>query len=220
MTDFTVWTIPGSPFARSVIAVLLEKDAKFRVVRLAPGTLKSEEHMARHPFGKMPVLDHGNFRLYETQAILRYIDRVLPEPPLTPSDPQAAARMDQLMNINDHYLFNGVSNVIGFQRVVGPLLLGITPDEDVIASAMPAAQVVFAELSSLLAAEHYFAGDRPSLADFMLYAQIDFFHGTPEWDPLTEGRRNLVDWHRRMSGRTSIMNTTMDAVTRLAAGAH
>lgn len=216
MSDYTVWTIPGSPFARAVIAVLLEKGAEFRVARLEPGTLKSAEHLSRHAFGKMPVLDHGDFRLYETQAILRYLDGVLPEPVLTPSDPRAAARMDQLMNINDQYLFNGVGNVIGFQRVVGPMLLGLTPDEAVIAAAMPAAQVVFAELSKLLAAQPYFTGGCPSLADFMLYAQIDFFDGTPEWRSLTECRPNLEEWHGRMSGRPSIQNSTMQAVGELA----
>ena len=217
MSAFTVWTIPGSPFARAVVAVLIEKDAKFNIARLMPGTLKSSEHLARHPFGKMPVLDHGEFRLYETQAILRYLDRQLPHPPLTPPSPEAAARMDQLMNINDHYLFNGVANVIGFHRVVGPMLLGLTPDEDAIAAAMPAAHTVFEELSRLLGEQPYFVGDNPSLADFMLFGQIDFFVGTPEWKPLTKGRQNLVQWHASMNERESIRHSTMTAVSERAA---
>ena len=88
--------------------------------------------VARHPFGRVPVLEHGSFILYETQAILRYLDRLLPAPALVPSDPESAARMDQVMNVNDWYLFQGVANVIGFQRVVGPRLMGLTPDEAVI----------------------------------------------------------------------------------------
>jgi glutathione S-transferase len=217
MTAFTVWTIPGSPFARAVIAVLLEKGATFRIGRLQPGTLKSEEHLARHPFGKMPVLDHGDFRLYETQAILRYLDRIILEPPLTPVDPMQAARMDQLMNINDHYLFNGVASVIGFQRVVGPMLLGLTPDEDAIAAAMPAAQTVFAELSRLLGKQDYFTGDDPTLVDFMLFGQIDFFEGIPEWSLMTDSRGNLAAWHQRMKQRESIRRSTMQAVGDLVA---
>lgn len=216
MSEFTVWTIPGSPFARSVIAVLLEKSADFGVARLMPGTLKSDEHLARHPFGKMPVLDHGEFRLYETQAILRYLDRVLPEPALTPNDARAAARMDRVLNVNDHYLFNGVSNVIGFHRVVGPMLLGLTPDEDAIAAAMPAGQVVFAALSALLEGSKYFAGEKPTLADFAVFSQIDFLVETPEWTPLTNDRVNLVDWHQRMSERPSVQASTMAAVSELA----
>ena len=203
MSAFTVWTIPGSPFARAVIAVLIEKGAPFRVARLQPGTLTSGDHLARHPFGKMPVLDHGDFRLYETQAILRYLDRVLPAPALTPDLPAAAARMDQVMNINDHYLFNGVANVIGFQRVVGPLLLGLAPDENAIAAAMPAAHTVFAELSRLLGAPAVFAGERLSLAAFLGVA--------------LGGRDNIVRWHERLNGRASIRQSTMAAGGELAA---
>ena len=81
---------------------------------VAPGAAKSPEHLARHPFGRVPVLEHDGFMLYETQAILRYLDRVLPQPALTPADPRRAARMDQVMNINDWYLFQGVGNVIAF----------------------------------------------------------------------------------------------------------
>jgi glutathione S-transferase len=81
---------------------------------VAPGTLRTPGHLACHPFGKVPYVEHGDFTLYETAAIVRYVDRMLPQPALTPSNPQAAARMDQLMNINDWYLFQGVSNVIEF----------------------------------------------------------------------------------------------------------
>jgi glutathione S-transferase len=55
----------------------------------------------RHPFGRVPVLEYDGFMLYETQAILRFLDRILPSPTLTPADPKAAARMDQAMIIND-----------------------------------------------------------------------------------------------------------------------
>ena len=53
------------------------------------------------------MLEHNGFLLYETQAILRYLDRVLPTPALTPADPRRAARMDQVMNVTDWYLFQG-----------------------------------------------------------------------------------------------------------------
>jgi glutathione S-transferase len=96
------------------------------------------------------VLEHDGFVLYETQAIVRYLDRVLPKPALTPADAKCAARMDQVMNVNDWYLFQGVNNVITFQRIVVPRLLGAVPDEAAIAAAMPQAHRVFNELSRLL----------------------------------------------------------------------
>src|SRR5581483_3108443 len=120
MSMFVVHSIPGSPFGRAVLATLVEKNAAFRFAPVAPGGLKAEPHVSRHPFGRVPVLEHNGFLLYETQAILRYLDRVLPDPALTPADTKAAALMDQVMNVNDWYLFQGVSNVIAFQRIVGP----------------------------------------------------------------------------------------------------
>src|SRR6202049_3678006 len=150
MSQFIVHTIPGSPFARAVLATLEEKGASYRVSPVAPGTFRSPEHLARHPFGRVPVLEHNGFSLYETQAILRYLDRVLPVPVLTPADPKRTARMDQAMNVNDWYLFQGVGNVIVLQRVVGPRVMGLKPDEAAIAAAMPKAHTVFAELARLL----------------------------------------------------------------------
>ena len=42
--------------------------------------------------------------LYETQAIMRYVDAVVPGPRLQPEEPRAAARMNQLMGITDWYV--------------------------------------------------------------------------------------------------------------------
>ena len=122
MSQFIVHSIPGSPYGRAVFAALEEKRVGYRLAPVPPGTLKAEPHTARHPFGRVPVLEQDGFLLYETQAILRYLDRVLTSPALTPAEPKAAGRMDQLMNICDWYLFQGVANVIGFQRVVKPRL--------------------------------------------------------------------------------------------------
>jgi glutathione S-transferase len=160
MSEFTVYSVPGSPFGRAVLATLEEKAASYRLLPVVPGTLRSPEHLARHPFGRVPVLEHDGFSLYESQAILRYLDRVRPTPALTPGDSRAAARMDQAMNVNDWYLFQGVGNVIGFHRLVGPRLLGLKPDEAAIEAAMPQGHAVFAELARLLGEQPYFAGQR------------------------------------------------------------
>jgi glutathione S-transferase len=219
MNEFTIHSIPGSPFGRAVFVALEEKGVHARLAPVAPGTFRSPEHLARHPFGRVPVMDHDGFRLYECAAILRYLDRILPEPPLTPANPQAAARMDQLMNINDWYLFQGVANVIGFQRVVGPRVMGLTPDEEAIAAAMPKAHAVFDELARQLGEKPYFAGDSLSLADVLLAPQLDFFTETPEWEPLTAKNANLRSWLDRMNSRPSMAATTWERVAAMAKAA-
>jgi len=83
------------------------------------GAFAAPEHLIRHPFGHIPVMDHGDFRLYEMQAILRYLDRIIPEPSLTPRDPRAEARMNQICGITDWYFMPQVSAPITFQCLVG-----------------------------------------------------------------------------------------------------
>jgi glutathione S-transferase len=219
MSEFIVHSVPGSPFGRSVLAMLEEKGAPYRLAPVALGTFQSAEHLARHPFGRVPVLEHDGFMLYETQAILRYLDRVLPEPSLTPADPRRAARMDQAMNVNDWYLFHGVGNVIIFHRVIAPRIMGRAPDEAAIEAAMPKAKVVFNELARLLGENAYFSGDTISLADLMLAPAVEFFTLVPEWSVLGAPHANLVKWIARMQARPSLQATTWERVTELAKAA-
>jgi glutathione S-transferase len=219
MSEFTVYSIPGSPFGRAVLTTLQEKGACFRFSPVMPGTLRSAEHLARHPFGRVPVLEHDGFVIYETQAILRYLDRVLPSPALTPSDPGRAARMDQVMNVNDWYLFQGVGNVIVFHRVVGPRVMGVKTDEAAIEAAMPKARAVFAELARLLGDKPFFAGDALSLADLLVAPQLAFFTATPEWTELGAPHANLAGWLARMEARPSLKATTWERVSEMAKAA-
>ena len=219
MTDFVVHNIPGSPFGRAVLIALEEKGASYRVARVGLATMRAPEHLARHPFGRVPAIEHGDFRLYETQAILRYVDRVLGGAPLTPADPRTAARMDQLMNINDWYLFRDVGIPIGFQRVIVPRLMGGKADEAVVAAAMPKADAVFAQLSALLADQAYFTGSEVTLADVMLAPQLDLLREAAEWAALTRTRPNLEAWLTRMAARPSLAATTWDRVESIAEAA-
>jgi glutathione S-transferase len=119
MSDIVIYGVHGSPFVRAVQMGLEEKGAPYRVQALGLGESKSKEYLERHPFGRVPAVDHGDFRLYETQAILRYFDAVFAEPALQPREPRAIARMNQIIGINDWYFFPKVAAVIVFQRIVG-----------------------------------------------------------------------------------------------------
>jgi len=219
MAEFIVHSIPGSPFGRAALTTLEEKGARYSFSPLAPGGLRSPEHLARHPFGRVPVLEHDGFLLYETQAILRYLDRVLPNPALTPADPKRAARMDQVMNVNDWYLFQGVANVIVFHRVIGPRVMGLAPDEAVIESAMPKARAVFDELARLLGGQSFFTGETMTLADLLVAPHLGLFSLAPEWPALVAPHNNLVAWLARMEARPSLQATTWERVSEMAQAA-
>lgn len=216
MSDIVIFGVPGSPFVRSVQMGLEEKGAPYRLQAMGPAESKSAEHLNRHPFGRIPAFQHGDFMLYETQAILRYLDDVFPEPALQPTDARSRARMNQIMGINDWYFYPKVAAVIVFQRIVGPMLLGTTTDEPAIAAAMPMGRTCIAELDRLLGERPYLAGDRLSLADLMLAPQLDFFAATPEGRSLLAGTR-LESWLARLNGRPSMIATQRPEALRSAA---
>jgi glutathione S-transferase len=216
MKDFVVHMIPGSPFARAVLVTLEEKGAHYRLAAMTAAFMRSPAHLELHPFGRMPILDHGEFRIYETQAIIRYLDRVLPGISLTPAEPETAARMDQLMNVNDWYLFQGAASVIGFQRVVGPKLLGLPTDEAAVAAAVPKTKLAIDEIARLLGRNAFLAGGAITLADLMVAPQLDFLLATPEGAILIEPHRNLSAWLARMNARRSMQATTWERVIDMA----
>jgi glutathione S-transferase len=197
--------------------VLKEKGADYRLQPIAPGESKSPEYLEqRHPFGRVPAFEHDGFKLYETQAIIRYLDEIFPNPPLTPSNPERRARMNQLIGIIEWYFFPKAAAPIAFQRIIGPVLLGLPTDEAPIADAMPMARTCFAEFERLLGDKPYLTGDTLTLADFMLAAQLDLLSETPEGQQLLAGTR-LERWLERMLARPSMRATDPPAALRVAA---
>jgi glutathione S-transferase len=144
---------------------------------------------------------------------------VLPNPALTPADPRRAARMDQVMNVNDWYLFQGVANVIVFHRVVGPRVMGLAPDEAAIEAAMPKARAVFEELARLLGGQSFFTGETMTLADLLVVPHLGLFSLAPEWSALVAPHKNLVAWLARMEARPSLQATTWERVSEMAQAA-
>ena len=216
MTGITVYGIPGSPFLRSVEIALKEKDIPYHLHAMAPGEHKQPEHLARHPFGRVPAFEHDGFALYESQAIIRYLDETFPSPPLTPGNAKQRARMNQVVGIIEWYFFPKAAAPIAFNRIIGPKLLGLPTDEIAIADAMPMARTCFAELNRLLGDQPYFGGDRVSIADIMLAAQLDLLCDTPEGAELIAGTK-LEGWLDRMRARPSFAATQPPAALREAA---
>jgi glutathione S-transferase len=216
MSDIRVFGIPGSPFLRSVEIALTEKRIDYQLQPIQPGEHKQPEYLARHPFGRIPAFEHDGFAIYETQAIIRYLDDVFPDPPLTPADPKARARMNQVIGIIEWYFFPKAAAPIGFQRIIGPRLLGIPSDDSIVADAMPTARLCLAELDRLLGDKLYLTGEQVTIADIMLGAQLDLFSECAEGRELISGTR-LQPWLERMRTRPSFEATQPPAMLRDAA---
>ena len=216
MSTIIIHGIPGSPYVRMPLLACEEKGVAYtlRAMEFGAGTHKSAEYLKTlHPFGRIPAMEHGDFRLYEAAAILRYIDRAFPGPSLTPSDPKAAARMDQVMNITDWYVMPSVSSRIGFNRVVKPIF-GMPVDEAAVAEGVPLARTCVAALEDILADKPYFAGDQVSLADLMAVAHLDLLPLSPEGADIIAGSP-LLGWLERMAERPSVRNTSMRKMMNL-----
>jgi len=211
MTDFVVHGVPGSPYVRAALLVLEEKRADYRLAAMQLGTLKQEPHLSRHPFGRIPALEHDGWLLYETQAILRYVDAVLPEPALQPADAREAARMNQVMGIADWYLMPQVSRTITFNRVVAPRF-GRPTDEAAVAAAIPDARHCIGELARLLDGHDWMAGAALSLADLQVAPQLSMFALAPEGAEILAGHPRLKAWLARIEARPSMQATTWDAL--------
>ncbi len=126
MSDMTLWGFDGSTYVRTVKMVLAEKGVtEFEQVQLnvLKGEPKTPEHLQRHPFGKVPVLDHDGMRILETSAITRYLNDVLPGKSLIPPTPRDRARMDMIIGMIDSYgygaLLGGVVAYHLFPEFVG-----------------------------------------------------------------------------------------------------
>ena len=215
MAEFIVHGVPGSPYVRAALLGLEEKGADYRIAGLDPSASKSAENLARHPFGRMPVLDHGDFRLYETQAILRYLDRVMPAPPLTPADARAEARMNQVIGITDCYVMHDISSPIVFQRLIAPQF-GMPVDEARFAAALPKAKVCVDELGRLLGDQPYMAGEAITIADLLLAAHLAFIPGVDECRAMLAVQPNLQAWLERMNARPSMAATTAEKLMQAA----
>jgi len=126
MSEITLWGFDGSTYVRTIKMLLAEKGVtQFKQVPLnvLKGEPKKPEHLERHPFGKVPVLDHDVMRILETTAIARYLTDVLPGKSLVPATPKDRARMDMIVGIVDSYgygaLIGGVAAFHLFPDFVG-----------------------------------------------------------------------------------------------------
>ena len=65
---------PNSRAGR-IVWLLEELELPYEINKMAfhPKDLKSDEHRERHPLGRVPVLDDGDIRIYESGAIVEYV---------------------------------------------------------------------------------------------------------------------------------------------------
>lgn len=197
-----------SVYVRAVRLTLEEKQVAYDLVPVdifAPNA-PDAEHLARHPFGKIPAFEHAGFRLYEAAAIMRYVDEAFAGPQLQPADVRSRARMTQIMSIFDSYAYRTLVWDIYVERVARPAA-GVPADEAKIAAALPKAATCLSALTALMGENIWLAGTALSLADLYAAPMLALFRLAPEADRLLSRGDRLTHWLDRMAARPSFART-------------
>lgn len=197
-----VYGHPASTCTRKVLCLLAEKgvSAEFVMVDIMKGAQKGADHLARHPFGVVPVLeDDDGFVLYESRAILRYLDAKLGGASLTPKDLKDHGRMEQWISVEQSYFSPPAMKAI--LEVFFAPMKGTTPDADVIAKGKADAAKALDVMERELVGKEFLAGDF-SLAEITFAPYLQYLFDTKAGDIIAE-RPNVSAWAARILERPS-----------------
>ncbi len=197
-----------STYTRTARLAFHEKGIEYRLedVDIFGGAAAKAPFLALSPFGKVPVLTHGDAVIYETAAIVRYIDEAFPGPALQPADPLPRARMGQIMGLIDAYAYRTLVGDIVMQRVVLPVL-GRRTSPQIVRKAVPAMRQSLRALEELAAADRFLCGDTLSLADLHLAPIFHYFAETPEGRRILPTLPKLARWWPVLRERDSMRQT-------------
>jgi glutathione S-transferase len=183
--------------------VLAEKGVPYRLTEIMPHTPEVD---AIHPFGKIPVMRHGEVALGESRAICWYIDNFFDGPKLAPADPAKAAQVEQWLSIiNTHIDPVWVRQYLRAYFFPGTPDGG--PDRAAIEAALPKMEQQFATMDRAVAKTGHLAGDTFTLAD-MNFIPILFYMGkSPESCALLQRSPALKSYFDRHMARKSVQAT-------------
>jgi glutathione S-transferase len=205
MPDLIVYGFPRSTFVNIVRLVLTHKQVAYRFHDLE-SEMGKPTHLALHPFNRVPILRHGDFTVYETSAIVAYLEEIFPKPGLQPNSARDRARMHQWISAVNSYYYPYMIYHVSHERNVFPEL-GIASDEKVVAHAIPKVEVALTVTERELAhGKDYLLGPELSLADFYLLPSTYSFSFAPEAKALYAKYPAFCRWRARMEGLPTVKN--------------
>lgn len=183
-----------SVYTRAVRMALHAKGVGYSFVDCDPFTADGAFSLkALHPFGRVPVLKHKGFCLYETQAILDYIEAVHCPPTLTPDEAKARARMRQVMGIADNYLYVPLVRQAFSHGVFRPIM-GEDADPRKVEMGLSAAAEVLDALDDIADEGNVLYPGVNCLSDCLLWPMLDYFQRLDRGSALLKQRKALVRW--------------------------
>src|SRR5262249_46850833 len=197
MSDPIVFGFPRSTFVNIVRLVLTHKDVPYTFHDLET-VMGKQGHLALHPFNRVPILRHGEFTVYETSAIVSYIDEAFGGAKLTPADVRARGRMNQWISSVNSYYYTYMIYHVTHERLTFPEL-GIASDEKVVAHALPKVELGLAVIERELShGQNYLLGSELTLADFYLLPSAFAFSLTEEGKAMYPKFPAFCRWRERI----------------------
>lgn len=208
MSELKIIGAPGSNFVWVTRIACVEKGVPYTLIPTMPHTPEVD---AIHPFGKIPVMQHGKVTLCESRAICAYIDRAFDGPPLLPVDPVKAAQVEQWLSI-----VNTCVDPILVREYLRAWFFPDTgdgsPDRKAIDAVLPRMQGQFTALDAAVAATGYLATDAFTLADMNLLPILFYMNKMPESRAMLAGATRLRGYFDRHVQRSSVQQTLPESM--------
>ncbi|HEX2672486.1 MAG TPA: glutathione S-transferase family protein [Polyangiaceae bacterium] len=186
--SYELYTIAGAPRPWRAMLGLIAKGIPFtpRLLEASRKQHKAPAFLALNQRGRVPVLVQGDFVLSESIAILAYLDRVQPEPPLFGRTPEQCARVWEQVMAADHFLREAT------QGVVGPLLGLREPlTEEALAQAGAKLRDELVRLETRLGRAPFLCGDALSAGDCVAFPDVRLTQRTTVRFPEVTARLGL-----------------------------
>lgn len=177
----------------------LGADYRYVHVNLGRGEHLTPEYRAKHPLGKIPLLEHEGQRFIESHAICRYLARCH-DNRLYATDPATAAKIDGMMDVFGQHLGRWMG-VHFWQEVIRPKFLKQDPDADALEEAKDFLEKQLPFVNDSLAEQACLVGDQISIADTIAYAYCQLQEQTSlDFTPYPHIQR----WYGEISERPAV----------------
>ena len=176
---------------------LAEKGVSYRLEGLAP---QAPEVAELHPYARIPAFRDGDVRLFETSAILRYVEDAFPGPSLLPQNIRDRAIGEQWVSAINCYFYDVAVRRYVLQHVFK------NPDRSILEAAVKELPRHLAILERAYA-RAFLAGQNPTLPDYFLAPILAYLEALPESSAMLKACPKLVRAHAAIKERASFKET-------------
>jgi glutathione S-transferase len=196
-----LYDAPMSPNSRvpRLIASEVGIPLDLALVEFSKGDHKKASFLAINPNGKVPVLQDGNFILWESSAIAVYLASQKPSAGLAPATPKERADMDRWILWTAYHLAPALVKIV-FQRVIKKMFNMGPPDEPTVAQGFAEFERFAGVLDTHLSHHPYLANDQLSVADFV--AAVNFIYRKEAQLDISKWK-HIQAWLERIESRPS-----------------